>query len=195
MNIKDVIKKENIRNIPFVNFTNDTKVDKQIHKKVKTLLYNAIKNKYTETLLLMDYNNFKYLLTTDNNYNSVAFSDKMKAKISNQVLDNKIYIAIHNHPIDSGFSLDDLEQLLKYRKVFIVILVTNSCRYQAAMIKNMNLSDIEYINMLNRLDQYKKTNNVNGNYPAIDLIEEFCNEIKIFYIYFDRDYDKEQGGT
>lgn len=182
------IKLANILKLPCDNYFGNN-LDKQIQLKMKIVLINALLHKSTESLLLINCNTYRYLITTNNNPDEVSFSTKMLEKLRD-TQDNNLYIAIHNHPYDNTFSLDDLTQLMRYRKLKAVMLITNTCRYSAGLLKE-NLTINERKQIIDDIEQYKKEYNVDGHASALDIIQKFgVNKLK--YVYYNHLEQKEE---
>ena len=153
------------------------KINKKIRNKTIVNMLSAYFHKGKEVLLLMDNGNFKHKINVGD-YEAVAISEEMETLMYNS---NCTFTAFHNHPEESTFSLDDLEKLLYYEKIQLLVLCTNSCRYCAALYKPQNLSKRELRALSILIDKYKTKYNVDGHCSAIYFIKRLQEKEKIFY--------------
>jgi hypothetical protein len=139
-----------------------------------------MRNKGYETLLLMRLSDFKYETVTNYREDMVSFSDNMEHNLNNN---SNVYVAIHNHPNDSTFSVDDLQVLVEYNNLRAIFLCTNTCKYNAMILKNYTLSQKEIDIMRNYIKGYKQKNNGNGHISAEPLLKLFTDK-RLLYVYY-----------
>lgn len=176
----DKINVFNILKIQKHKYFDDNYVNNQLKLKTQLLMVNAFLHKGNETLLLMNNKTFKYTIYSENDQNSVSFNSKMLSLLMDKT---NLYTAIHNHPNESSFSIDDLIQLLRHEQLILLILCTNSCKYCAGLLKSNTVDNITSDKMLKYIKQYMYKNNLTGHSSAIPLIEYFSTR-KLIYVYY-----------
>lgn len=103
-------------------------------------IYNAYKDNNCENLSLIDIKTGeqKGKINTSGNLSSVGFSKEQETIMS--CSKEKSLIAIHNHPGDSTFSLNDIYTMVEYEKIGGIIVVTKDYIY--SLKPNYNNSEL-----------------------------------------------------
>ena len=160
------------------NDTYSNKLNNKLYLMTKLLMRQAYLNSGKEVLLLMNNRSYTYKIT-NGTVDSVALSDKMLKWMEKS---KSTFTAFHNHPDDTSFSLDDLEQLILHSKLQLLILCTNSCKYCAGLYKSRQLSQKETQAILYYIAKYKERYKVDGHRDALPLIEKLTKQ-GILYFY------------
>lgn len=164
-------------------FISNSELNKTIYDKTITLLGFAYKNNSNEALLLFDDETFEYEYTTQNLVDTVCFNNNMIFKLTD-VSNSKTYTAIHNHPTDASFSIGDLNQLMIYKKMSTLVLITNSCKYSAILYKTTRLTNIIQYKIISKvLEVLLKYKIVSYHRDATKLIRKL-QQYGLEYMYF-----------
>ena len=153
------------------------KINKKIRTKTIINMLSAYLHRGKEVLLLMDNGSFKHKMNVGN-YENVTISNEMKRFMNNS---NSTFTAFHNHPKEGSFSLGDLEQIIIYDKIQLLVLCTNSCRYCAALYKPRSFTEKEIKAILTLFDSFKEKNNVDGHCNAKYFIQQLQEKGRLFY--------------
>lgn len=98
-----------------------------LYQKCQSLLYEALtKNNCNEVALVYTLGTHaegKLILGTQTNTDLESDTKTQELLISN---DGNVCILIHNHPTDSSFSIEDYAEFMIYRKLKVMVAVTNS---------------------------------------------------------------------
>lgn len=178
------IEVENVRKIQKHRyFSDDNKFNTQLYNKTIILLSEAYKNNSAETLLLMDNNTFNYRCTSQGNSDTVMFDDKMLEALLD-INNVSTFTAIHNHPNDGGFSLGDLKQLLIYKKINTLVLITNSCKHSAFLYKTYKLNNNIQGKIITKILNFMIDKDiVNIHHSALRLIQ-YMQRLGLIYLYY-----------
>lgn len=141
INEKDILKIRRHRYFNEIYDINKTIISIIFKYTQKQMLYANKIAKSTELLLLLCIETGKYKINTDFKNNKVSITNKMAYELADKN-NKKHYIAFHNHPNNSSFSLDDIDMMLKYENITMIILTTNDCKYNAALYKTKNFKVI-----------------------------------------------------
>lgn len=110
------------------NIIGTLKLSKEEHKACSNV-YDAFKNNNYENLSLNDIDTYKQIgeINTSNSHSAVGFSDE-QTKIMETAKDRSL-IAIHNHPGNGTFSLNDIYTMVDYEKLGGIMVVTDEYIY------------------------------------------------------------------
>lgn len=175
----DIIIPENIKKIKRHRYFDKlNKINKLLYTNtIECMQTSMIYCKYKEVLILIDYFNTKKLINYGS-YNNVDITKEMNSVL--QDMHNVNFIAIHNHPTDNNFSLQDIKTFLSKRNINLMIVVTNTCKYQAALYKTKTLNRNELLRLkfeLNKVDRnsFNIYNIINTLYKCGIQYKEFKN--------------------
>lgn len=112
-------------------------------------VFKDYKNNNNENILLIDINNYeqKGKIDTSNSRSSVGFSKEQEEIMNNS--NDRSLIAIHNHPGNGTFSLNDIYTMVEYEKIGGIMVVTDDYVYSLKPDFNkgvINISDKGYDN-------------------------------------------------
>lgn len=139
MNIIDNIKINKIKNHLIFNKSvrNYKDINLNIFNLTLILMKEALKLKNKEVLLLFRNTDYAFEITTSYLENKVFLTTSMEEALLEE---NSItYTAIHNHTNDSNLSFDDINMLLKYDKLVMIIMCTNNCKHESIIYKTMKI--------------------------------------------------------
>ena len=129
--------------------------NKQINSTLQTnlqrLMVAAFKLNSVEALIAVDLDNFSWVGTTDNSYDSVRLSEVMKNAFINST---HKFVIMHNHPSNRTFSLADVMVLANYPNLKIILVCPNDCSFIEMLYKgDGDLSSITsiIIKVINKL--------------------------------------------
>ena len=92
-----------------------------------------------------------------------------------------VVLVLHNHPSLSAFSLSDIQFLLKYESVKMMVVVTNlgSVSY---LVKNRKFNFDKAVELFNdAIDLYNKAKNIKDLQDAADYFLKSCYNVGINY--------------
>lgn len=175
----------NILKIRKHKYFNDTvlyseKINETLRSKIKILMLNAMLNNSTETLMLIENNTMKHILTCDNDYNNVTFSDTMKKSMDNMEC---TFTVIHNHPNNTNFSIRDLKTFIENGKLLYLIVCSNDCRHIAILGKTDIINEKNQHNMIKYINDYMNKNKLDEHSPADKLIQFFMTKGLLYAVY------------
>lgn len=176
----------NIKILDIFKIKNHTYFDNKyinirIKLKIIKLLIIAYRHNSTEVLMIVDKTNFSDMTTSKNDVGSVNLSPKMINILANS---NHNFIALHNHPSNSNFSIQDIWTFINKGSITELFVITNSCKYIAAIKKNYDVLDNRIKdNLIEFIIKYISKNKLKMKSNALDLIQELVNK-NFIYIEF-----------
>lgn len=138
------------KHIYFNNTVNNYKmVNVVFHNTIVDLMKTALSLGDKEVLILLQNNNFATRKTTSYMHDIVYLTTEMEDALLSD--NGTTFTAFHNHPDNGNISTDDINMLLKYEMLQIIVVVTNNCKYISLMIKTRKLcnEDKENVRKLN----------------------------------------------
>lgn len=137
------------------------------------LMNNALNNVPNEELILLCNTTFDIMKTSQNNTDTVKFTDEMKNVLLDSTNTN-YYSILHNHPSGGTFSFLDIEEFLKYSKLRVMIAISNDCNEYYALCKE-NVNNKQLFDASNNI--YKRFNSKGYGHayftPLIEVLQRY----------------------
>lgn len=157
------------------------KINEILQSKIKILMLNAKMNNSTETLMLIENSTMKHMLSCDNDYNNVNFSEKMLTEINRNYAST--FTAIHNHPNNSNFSIQDLITFIDIVTLKYIIVCTNDCKNIGILGKARVIDGDIQARMAIYIKRYISKKGLNDHSSAVDLINYFTTKGLLYAVY------------
>lgn len=105
---------------------NNKKLNSYIFNCIQKLMVGAYKHNNMESLIVVDIDTFAYRFNTNNLPTDVYLTPEMENAILNS---GNTFIAMHNHPNNSTFSMADVLVLINYPNLQTIFMCTNDCNF------------------------------------------------------------------
>ncbi len=203
-----------IYNVPYINFFNFTPEENiEIQEQVQNVLrISRNENNYHKVAIIYNKNNKseenKYFKVLGNCSSVFIMQDKDTANLLNTCNKNNelVVVSIHNHPNDSGFSLNDLLIFTENPSINLMLIVnTKGAVSFLQRPYKINLNNLIVQNIIDIVPDFGKRketwikNNPNRHFQLSDLIElekrrqilkESIYELQQRGIYYSKYVDK-----
>lgn len=157
-------------NIRLIHYFDDERANKILYKATQKLMRQAIKHYGNETLMLLNTENCKAQITSQNNTLEVNFTPAMLKRLNKETGNDK-YAIIHNHPFGGTFTYLDVIQLLKYPRLKMIIACSNDCKQYFILYKTEKVDDIKAYNVAGKLTNII-TNKDNGHDLFLPILKQ-----------------------
>ena len=157
---------------------NHKTINNMLRRKVMITMFSAYKiGSEFEVLTIVDNHSFKHKTFTDKRTDMVSIPDSIK-----DYLENGSYTAIHNHPSNGNFSIEDLTTFIQWVNIHYLFVCTNDCKYIAVLGKSVTINGKLQNQMLYVINEYKIKKHVDDHYSALELIEFFCTKGLLYQV-------------